>query len=191
MSATDSTSSTPTVVLVHGAFADASGWAGVIKELEVASVSVVAPPNPLRGLVSDADYLTSFVKQLGTRTILVGHSYGGAVITQSGADASNVVGLVFVNAFGPDAQETLGAIGARYPDLGLGPALQPYTYPTGGEPATELVVQLDAFRAVTCADVPADVARIMALTQRPVAASVFDEVLRSTPAWKALPSWAI
>jgi pimeloyl-ACP methyl ester carboxylesterase len=191
MTATQPKSSTPTVVLVHGAFGDASGWAGVIKELDAAGVNVVAPPNLLRGLISDAAYITSFVKQLGGRTILVGHSYGGAVITQAGADAGNVAGLVYVNAFGPDAKESLGAIGARYADRGLGPALRQLTYPTGGDPAVELYVDHDAFHEVICADVSADVARVLALTQRPVAASVFQEELTSTPAWKSLPSWAV
>jgi pimeloyl-ACP methyl ester carboxylesterase len=190
MTATPSTSG-PTVVLVHGAFGDASGWAGVINELSAAGVNVVAPPNLLRGLISDAAYITSFLKQLGGRVVLVGHSYGGAVITQSGADAGNVVGLVYVNAFGPDAKESLGAIGDRYADRGLGPALRQLTYPTDGQPGTELYVDHDAFHEVICADVSAETARLLALTQRPLAASVFQEELASTPAWKTLPSWAV
>src|SRR5277367_1957380 len=93
-----STMTAPTVVLVHGAFADASSWSGVINELQGAGVSVAAPPNQLRAIPSDAAYLTSFVNQIGGPTILVGHSYAGALITQSGTDARDVVGLVFVAA---------------------------------------------------------------------------------------------
>src|SRR4051794_25071539 len=104
----------PTVVLVHGAFVDASSWSRVITALEAAGVEVVAPPNLLRGVGIDAAYLTGFVNALGRATILVGHSYGGAVITQSGSDANGVVGLVYVAAFAPEADEPLAAINSRY-----------------------------------------------------------------------------
>jgi pimeloyl-ACP methyl ester carboxylesterase len=99
---------TPTVVLVHGAFVDASSWNGVIAELKAAGLDVVAPPNLLRGVGIDAAYLTGFVEALGRPVVLVGHSYAGAVISQTGSDASNVAGLVYVAAYAPEAGETLG-----------------------------------------------------------------------------------
>ena len=183
---------TPTVVLVHGAFADASSWAGVIAELQASDVGVTAPPNQLRGIPVDAAYLTSFVDQLGAPTILVGHSYGGALITQSGTDARDVVGLVFVAAFAPEADEKLADINARYPDIPLSAAQRTLTYPTGdGESGTEVFIDHASFHDAFCADVPVEQARVMALTQRPIAAEAFTSVVTGTPAWHSLPSWAI
>lgn len=182
----------PTVVLVHGAFADASSWSGVITELEKAGVNVTAPPNQLRGIPTDAAYLTSFVNQVGGPTVLVGHSYGGALITQSGTDAHGVVGLVFVAAFAPEADETLADINARYPDIPLSTAQRTLTYPNGdGASGTEVFIDHSSFHNAFCADVPAETARVMALTQRPIAVDAFTSVVTGTPAWHSLPSWAI
>lgn len=182
----------PTVVLVHGAFADASSWSGVIPELEAAGVNVVAPSNQLRGIPADAAYLTSYVNQLGGPTILVGHSYAGALITQSGTDAQDVVGLVFVAAFAPDADEKLADINARYPDIPLSAAQRTLSYPTGGgQPGTEVFIDHASFHDAFCADLPADRARVMALTQRPIAVDAFTSVVTGTPAWQSLPSWAV
>ena len=129
---------TPTVVLVHGAFVDASSWNGVIAELKAAGLDVVAPPNLLRGVGIDAAYLTGFVEALGRPVVLVGHSYAGAVISQTGRDAGNVAGLVYVAAYAPEAGETLGAINARYPDVPLAAALRTFTYTDDrGEQATD------------------------------------------------------
>ena len=119
---------TLTVVLVHGAFVDASSWTGVIAELKAAGLEVMAPPNLLRGVGVDAAYLTGFVEALGRPVVLVAHSYAGAVISQTGSDAGNVAGLVYVAAFAPEAGETLGAINARYPDVPLSAALRTFTY---------------------------------------------------------------
>jgi len=189
---TDSTPRTPTVVLVHGAFVDASSWNGVIGELLTAGVDVVAPPNPLRGISPDATYLTSFVEALARPTILVGHSYGGAVISQVGSDAPGVAGLVFVAAFAPDAEEPLGAINARYPDVPLAAALRTFTYNNErGEQGTEAFVDHALFRDAVCADLPADVADLLARTQRPASLDAFTSVVTGTPAWKLLPSWAV
>ena len=172
----------PTVVLVHGAFADASSWSGVIAELQAAGVNVTAPPNQLRGIPTDAAYLTSFVNQLGGPTILVGHSYGGALITQSGTDARDVVGLVFVAAFAPEADEKLADINARYPDIPLSAAQRTFTYPTGdGNSGTEVFIDHASFHDAFCADVPVERARVMALTQRPVAVDAFTSVVTGTP----------
>jgi pimeloyl-ACP methyl ester carboxylesterase len=182
----------PSVVLVHGAFADASSWAGVITELQTAGVNVTAPPNQLRGIPTDAAYLTSFVNQLGGPTILVGHSYGGALITQSGTDAVGVVGLVFVAAFAPEADEKLADINARYPDIPLSAAQRTLTYPTGdGVPETEVFFDHASFHDAFCADVSVQQARVLAVSQRPVAVDAFTSVVTGTPAWHSLPSWAI
>jgi pimeloyl-ACP methyl ester carboxylesterase len=190
MTATEST--TPTVVLVHGAFVDASSWTSVITELQAAGVDAVAPSNLLRGIATDAANLTGYLSFLARPALLVGHSYGGAVITQSGADAKNAVGLVFVAAFAPEAGESLGEINARYPDVALGAALRPFTYTKeGGGQGTDLYADRALFQNAFCADVPAAAARLAAATQRPVAADAFATVVTGTPAWKTLPSWAI
>lgn len=182
----------PTVVLVHGAFADASSWSGVIAELQAAGVNVTAPPNQLRGIPTDAAYLTSFVNQVGGPTVLVGHSYAGALITQAGTDARDVAGLVFVAAFAPEANEKLADINARYPDIPLSSAQRTLTYPAGdGKTGTEVLIDQAAFRDAFCADVPAERARVMALIQRPIAVDAFTSVVTGTPGWHSLPSWAI
>ena len=121
---------TPTVVLVHSAFVDASSWNGVIAELKAAGLDVVAPPNLLRGVGTDAAYLTGFVKALGRPVVLAAHSYAGAVISQTGSDAGNVAGLVYIAAYAPEAGETLGAINARYPTCRCRPRCAPSPTPT-------------------------------------------------------------
>jgi len=191
MTAIETTASTPTVVLVHGAFADASSWAGVIARLQASGVEAVAPPNPLRGVAPDAAYLTSFVDQISGPALLVGHSYGGALITQTGSDAANTVGVVFVAAFAPETGEPLQEINGRYPDVPLAAAIRTLTYPNGANPGTEAYIDHDAFHSAFCADVPAEQAQILARTQRPVSLDAFAGVVSGTPAWKSLPSWAI
>ena len=166
---------TPTVVLVHGAFVDASSWNGIIAELKAAGLDVVAPPNLLRGVGVDAAYLTGFVEALGRPVVLVGHSYAGAVISQTGSDASNVTGLVYVAAYAPEAGETLGAINARYPNVPLAAALRTFTY-TGerGEQATDTFVDAALFHDAVCAEAPADVADTLARTTAGVARRLHD-----------------
>jgi pimeloyl-ACP methyl ester carboxylesterase len=152
----------PTVVLVHGAFVDASSWNGVIAELKAAGLDVVAPPNLPRGVGADAAYLTGFVEALGRPVVLAGHSYAGAVISQTGSDASNVAGLVFVAACAPEVGETLGAINARYPDVPLSAALRTFTYTDErGEQATDTFVDAALFHEAVCADAPAEVAAVI------------------------------
>jgi pimeloyl-ACP methyl ester carboxylesterase len=183
---------TPTVVLVHGAFADGSSWAGVVAALAGQGLSVVAPPNPLRGIAADAAYVASFVKQIDGRVLLVGHSYGGAVTTNAASQANNVVGLVYVDAFIPDQGETLQAIAGRATDSQILPALRPLRYPSGdpAKPGTEFVIDRAAFHAVFCADVPEGQAAVLAATQRPLSQIAFGEPTRD-PAWKKLPAWAV
>jgi pimeloyl-ACP methyl ester carboxylesterase len=181
-----------TVVLVHGAFADASSWAGVIPILQAAGVNVVAPPNPLRGIEHDAAYTASVVSQIPGPVLLVAHSYGGAVITNAGNRADNVRGLVYVCAFLPDEGETLQDLAGQATDSQVGPALRPAQYPTGATsaPGTEFSIDPASFHAVFCADLPAEQAAIMAVSQRPLAELAFGEKTQN-PAWKTLPTWAI
>src|SRR5215212_10285597 len=119
-----------TIVLVHGAFADASSWNGVISLLQERGHTVVAPPNPLRGLTADSSYMAGVLGQIDGPVLLVGHSYGGAVITNAATEAPNVLGLVYVAAFAPDEGETLGAVENGSKDSVLNSALAPRSYPT-------------------------------------------------------------
>ncbi|MGW3465825.1 alpha/beta fold hydrolase [Streptomyces olivaceoviridis] len=183
-------STTPTVVLVHGAFADAASWSGVVEELQSHGVPVIAPPNPLRGLASDAAYVASVASQIDGPVVLVGHSYGGALITVAGT-TENVVGLVYVAAYALEEGESLGELQGRFPLSPLVSNLKEWTYPVpGGEPAVEVTIAEDAFPSVFAADVPAEVTRILAAAQRPLAAAAFEEKA-SAAAWKTKPSWAL
>src|SRR4051794_35967593 len=143
-----------TVVLVHGAFADTGSWAGVVKALQAAGVMVQAPANPLRSVSGDAAYLASVVNQIPGPVLLVGHSYGGAVISVAAPQAQNVVGLVYVAAFIPDEGETLQALAEKATDSLLGPALRPAQFPMGAgeEPGVELYVDPAQFPEIFAAD---------------------------------------
>ena len=181
---------TPTVVLVHGAFADAASWSGVIEELQRHDIPVVAPPNPLRGLASDAAYVASVAAQIDGPVVLVGHSYGGALITVAGT-TENVVGLVYVAAYVLEEGESLGELQGRFPLSPLVSNLKQWTYPVAdGDPAVEVTIAADAFPSVFAADVPADVTKVLAVAQRPLAAAAFEETA-SAAAWKTKPSWAL
>ncbi|WP_306325510.1 alpha/beta hydrolase [Streptomyces venezuelae] len=180
----------PTVVLVHGAFADATGWIGVIAELRSSGIPVIAPSNPLRGLTSDSAYLASVLAQIEGPAVLVGHAYGGALITVAGA-ADNVVGLVYVAAYVPHEGETLGQLQGNFPDTLLTDHLKEWTYPLlDGDSAAEVTIEETAFPSVFAADVPEDVAGILAAAQRPLATAAFTECA-SAAAWRTKPSWAL
>ena len=181
----------PTVALVHGAFADSSGWQGVIAALTGQGIAVVAIANPLRGISSDAAYVASRVQAISGPVVLVGHSYGGAVITKAGDMADNVAGLVYVAAYAPDEGETLLSIGEQFPDNLIGPALVPVTVPVpGSSTETQMEFSIDPaqFHAVFAADLPEEQSAIMAVTQRPTADTAFGEPTTVT-AWKTQPSW--
>jgi pimeloyl-ACP methyl ester carboxylesterase len=181
----------PTVVLVHGAFADASSWNGVVERLQAQGVSVTAPPNPLRGIAIDSAYTVSVLEQIEGPILLVGHSYGGAVITNAGAKVDNVVGLVYVCAFAPDEGELLGQLAASSKDSILGPFQIGHHYPNeSGALLTELTVDPAGFHEAFAADLPEKTAAVMAATQRPVSELGFSEPT-GTPAWRTLPSWAV
>src|SRR6478672_576621 len=192
MSQPSTTPSAPlTVVLVHGAFADASSWSGVIERLQATGITVTAPANPLRGISFDSAYLASVFEQIEGPVLAVGHSYGGAVITNAANDAKNVVGLVYVAAFAPDEGETLGAAEASSKDSVLNSALVPRQYPgANGGTATEFYIDPAKAREAFAGDLSDQQAALIAATQRPVADAAFGEP-NGRPAWKHLPSWAV
>lgn len=174
----------PTVVLVHGAFADSSSWDAVVSRLEGQGYPVIGVANPLRGLAEDSAYLSSVLDTIPGPVVLAGHSYGGAVITDAAAGHPNVKALVYIAAFAPDEGETgLGILG-QYPGSMLPPALSVRPFP-GGQDA---YVDPADFRQVFAADVPAAKARLMAAGQRPVALAAFAEP-STAPAWRTIPSW--
>jgi pimeloyl-ACP methyl ester carboxylesterase len=180
----------PAVVLVHGAFADASSWNGVVERLQAKGVQVMAPANPLRGIAFDSAYIAGVLEQTPGPIVAVGHSYGGAVITNAATQADNVVGLVYVAAFAPDEGERLGEAEAGSKDSILNSALVPLHYPDGAEQAVEFAIDPARFRDAFAADLPEEEAAVMAATQRPVAELAFSEPM-GAPAWKNLPSWAV
>jgi pimeloyl-ACP methyl ester carboxylesterase len=189
--ATPTAETAPTVVLVHGAFADAGSWAGVVKSLQAAGVKVQAPANPLRSLSGDAAYIASVANQIPGPVLLVGHSYGGAVISAAAPQAQNVVGLVYVAAFIPDEGESIQGLAEHATDSLLGPALRPAQFPTGEgeEPGVELYVDPEQFHKVMAADLPEEDAAVLAASQRPAGATSFGEPIGPV-SWKSLPSWA-
>jgi len=179
----------PTIVLVHGAFADASGFAGVIRELTASGYRVLAPPNPLRSLAGDAAAVRAVVSAVEGHVLLVGHSYGGAVITQASAGLDNVTGLVYLAAFSLDVGESCAGVQAPFPASLLAATVEPTPYEgPGAAGGPDLYIRRDRFRETFCADVPVDLAQIMGAAQRPLAAAAFSE--NATAAgWKTLPSW--
>ena len=191
MSDAPHTTSAPTVVLVHGAFADGSSWAGVIERLQRRGVTTAAVANPLRGISADSAYVASVLAQTPGPVVLVGHSYGGAVISNAAAEAGNVVGLVFVAAFAPDEGEMLGQIEDGSKDSVLNSALVPRQYPTAdGGSATEFSIDPAKAREAFAGDLSEDQAALIAAVQRPVAQLAFTEP-NGPPAWKNRPCWAV
>jgi pimeloyl-ACP methyl ester carboxylesterase len=177
----------PTIVLVHGAFADSSSWEGVTRILLNQGYPVVAAANPLRGLQSDADYVNTVLNSIQGPIVLVGHSYGGMVITNAVQGNTNVQALVYVDAFAPEAGESAFSLSTLYPGSTLATALAPVTLPDG---VTDLYIQQDKFHAQFAADVPEEETRWMAATQRPVTDAALNEV-SGDPAWSSIPSWFI
>ena len=192
MSENQQDGSQPTVVLVHGAFADGSSWNEVIKRLQAEGLQVTAPANPLRGISIDSAYINSFLDQIPGPVLTVAHSYGGAVITNAATNANNVVGLVYVAAFAPDEGEPLGAIASNSKDSVVTSTLIPLQYPTGEgqETAAEFTIDPEKFHEVFAADLSVEQTALMAATQRPLSGLPFSEPT-GVPAWKNLPSWAV
>jgi pimeloyl-ACP methyl ester carboxylesterase len=176
----------PTIILVHGAFAESASWDQVIDVLLGADHSVVAAANPLRGLASDAHAVSDLVRTLEGPVVLVGHSYGGAVITNVDADAGEIVGLVYVCGFAPEAGESCLTLASRLPGSTLAETLRPIPRSDG---TTDLYITAERFHMQFCADVPAPKAAQMAATQRPVTEEALAEPSNRRPLWKELPSW--
>ncbi len=176
----------PTVVLVHGAFADASTWRPVFDQLNREGHAVLAPPNPLRGVAYDSSHTTSLLDQLDGPVVLVGHSYGGAVITVAG-NSDKVAGLVYVAGVVPDVGESVNDLQGRFPALAMGPLIQPTPLSDG---SVEVSIDPAQFHEVFAADLPAEDGAFLAIAQRPVAASAFDDPATAA-AWRTKPSWAV
>ncbi|MFF5083226.1 alpha/beta fold hydrolase [Actinoplanes sp. NPDC000266] len=180
---------TPTVVLVHGAFAESASWNGVVELLTARDVPVAAVANPLRGLPGDAAYVRDVVASLGTPVVLAAQSYGGMVVTEAATRLPAAAALVYVAAFAPDQGESALGLTAKFPGRALEPALTSCTLTAGG---TEHTVRPEAFHDRIAADLPAATAAAMAATQRPITRSALTAGLPSpTPAWRSLPSWFV
>jgi pimeloyl-ACP methyl ester carboxylesterase len=177
----------PTIVLVHGAFAESASWDGVIDPLLDAGHPVIATANPLRSLASDAAALSDLVRTIEGPVVLAAHSYAGSVISNVPADAGEVVGLVYINAFAPEPGEHCFELAAKFPGSMLGPETSRPVPRSDG--TTDLYVASDSFNAVFCQDVPAPQAARMAVTQRPATQEALTEPSGDHPLWKDVPSW--
>jgi pimeloyl-ACP methyl ester carboxylesterase len=178
----------PTIVLVHGAFAESASWDRVIDPLQSAGHRVIAAANPLRGLASDAAAVGDLVATVDGPVVLVGHSYGGAVISNVDVDAGDVVGLVYVAGFAPEHGESCITLAGMFPGSTLGAALESVPRSDG---ATDLSIAVDRFHAQFCADVPAPQAALMAATQRPVTQEALGEPSGERPLWRERPSYFV
>lgn len=179
----------PTVVLVHGAFAESASWNDVIPILHEQGLTAVAVANPLRSVAGDAAYVRDVVAAIDGPVVLVGHSYGGMVITEAAADNAKVAALVYVAGFAPDHGESAADLSGKFPGGTLGETLNAYPVTTGGN---EVAIRQDAFHQQFVADVPAETAALMAATQRPITeAGLTDGLPAKVPAWKQIPSWFV
>jgi pimeloyl-ACP methyl ester carboxylesterase len=178
----------PTIVLVHGAFAESSSWDQVVDRLLEAGHPVTAIANPLRGLASDAAAVSDHVRSIEGPVVLVAHSYGGAVMTNVDPDAGDIVGLVYVAAFAPLPGESAFELSAVFPGSTLGDTLQPIPR---GDGTTDLTIVQDRFHEQFCADVAAPQAARMAATQRPVTQEALVEPSGERSLWQQVPSWFI
>jgi pimeloyl-ACP methyl ester carboxylesterase len=176
----------PTIVLVHGAFAESASWAKVIDALAGAGHAVIADANPLRGPASDAAALSALLRTIEGPVVLAGHSYGGSVISNLPAGTAQVTGLVYACAFAPAPGETCNALAAKFPGSTLGETLRPVRR---GDGTTDLYIAAERFHAQFCADVPAAEAVRMAVTQRPVTLEALTEPSGGRPLWREVPSW--
>jgi pimeloyl-ACP methyl ester carboxylesterase len=184
----------PTIVLVHGAFADASSWQGVIERLQHLGLGVVAVANPLRGLTSDSAYVASVLRSIRGDIVLVGHSYAGAIISNAAAGNANVKALVFVAAYSTDVGESAMQLTAKFPGSQIDAASYQVPFTTNAQPSisgqTELYIQPNLFRNVFTGPIAPTLASAMAAAQRPAANACFSEK-SAAAAWKSIPSWAV
>ena len=177
----------PTIVLVHGAFAESSSWDGVIDRLLDEEYSVIAAANPLRGLAADAAAVADVVRAVDGPVVLAAHSYGGMVISNVPADAGEIVGLVYANGFAPEPGEQPFQLAAMFPGSMLGPETSRPVPQSDG--TTDLYVAADSFHDVFCQDVPAPQAARLAVTQRPATQEALTEPSGDHPLWKDVPAW--
>ena len=183
------TGTLPTLVLVHGGWDNSTGWNAVVEGLQQRGYPVIAPANPLRELASDAEYVSSFLATIEGPVVLVGHSYGGAVITNAAVGHSNVEALVYIAGFAPDEGESLLQLVTMNPGSEIGPStLITRPYPLAGGEGIDLYLTREGVRTAFAADVPRRVADQMYATQRPFSQAAF-ESKSGTPAWKTIPSW--
>src|SRR4051812_45163162 len=185
MSVHPSSSGRPTIVLVHGAFAESSSWNGVIDLLLADDFPVLAAAVPLRGVKTDAEYLVSVLAGIEGDLVLVGHSYGGFVITNAATHKDRVKALVYVGGFAPDVGETGVQLAGRSEGSTLGETLVGFALPDGN---TDLYIRQDAYHAQFAGDSPAHAAAAMAVTQRPIVEAALNEP-SGEPAWRTRPSW--
>src|SRR4051794_29922426 len=178
----------PTIILVHGAFAGSASWDRVIGALHAAGHRVVAAANPLRGLTSDAAAVSDLIRTIDGRVVLVGHSYGGAVISNVDAEAGRIVGLVYVAAFAPEPGESCITLAGMFPGSTLGETLVQLPR---SDRTTDLSIRADRFHDQFCSDVPAPQAARMAATQRPVTQEALGAPSGERPLWRARPSWFV
>jgi pimeloyl-ACP methyl ester carboxylesterase len=183
------TGAKPTIVLEHGAWADSSSWDGVIQRLQLLGYTVDVPPNPLRSLPDDSAYLADFLKTISGPVILVGHSYGGAVITNAATGNTQVRALVYVDAFIPDQGQTLLQLATATPGSCVASSTAFNVVPLSTGDA-DLYVKQSVFPGCMANGLPASQAAVLAATQRPLAASVLGEP-SGVPAWKQIRSWAV
>jgi pimeloyl-ACP methyl ester carboxylesterase len=184
---TDMTEMTPTIVLVHGAFADSASWDGVAGRLPADRARVIAFANPLRSVATDAALLTDLVRSIDGPVVLVGHSYGGAVMTAVPADAGDVVALVYVAGFALMPGESAGDASALVPGSTLGDTLTSVPIADG----TDMYIVQERYHQQFCADLPAEQAALMAVSQRPVTEAALFEPLGGAALWRSVPSWFI
>lgn len=185
MSITEPVPGQPTIVLVHGAFAESSSWDGVIRLLQQVGYPVIAVANPLRGVSKDAGYLRSVLADVTGNIVLVGHSYGGTVITNAADGVDNVKALVYIGGFAPDAGESAAQLAGKYEGGTLGETLAAVPLADGD---VDLYIQQAKYHAQFAADSSPDVAAVMAVTQRPIVEAALNEP-SGAPGWKSLPSW--
>ena len=177
----------PTIVLVHGAFAESSSWDAVIDPLLDAGHPVIAAANPLRSLAADAAAVADVVRSVDGPVVLVAHSYGGMVISNVPADAGEIVGLVYANGFAPEPGENCFQLAGMFPGSMLGEeTARPVPRSDG---TTDLYIAPDSFHDVFCQDVPASQAALMAITQRPATQEALTEASGERPLWREVPSW--
>lgn len=178
----------PTVLLIHGAFAESSSWNGVIRRLASQGYPAIAIANPLRGLKTDSDSVMAVIKSIDGPVILVGHSYGGSVITNAAFGQDNVKALVYIDGTAPEFGESTSGLAAKFPGSTLGPTLAPpVKLPDGGK---DLYIRRQDYHQQFAAEVPEAEAELMYATQRPITESALNEPA-GNPAWKTIPSWFI